>query len=105
MQTSYGRHDRGRHRYCSSLCARQHRRDRCFPVGRVHGRMVHRTAARVPPRGTARRRVTYRAAMAHWPSWPDLVDRWPSRLVATAAEDRLIAHAYDSRLNFQLKIF
>jgi len=98
MQTSYGRHDRGRHRYCSSLCARQHRRDRCFPVGRVHGRMVHRTAARVPPRVTARRRVTYRAAM-------DLVDRWPSRLVATAAEDRLIAHAYDSRLNFQLKIF
>ena len=28
-----------------------------------------------------------------------------ARLVATAAEDRLIAHAYDSRLNFQLKIF
>jgi hypothetical protein len=27
MQTSHGRHDRGRHRYCSSLCARQRRRD------------------------------------------------------------------------------
>jgi len=37
MQTSYGRHDRGRHRYCSSLCARQHRRDRCFPVGNLPG--------------------------------------------------------------------
>jgi hypothetical protein len=24
-----------------------------------------------------------------WPSWPDLGERWPSRLVATAAEERL----------------
>jgi hypothetical protein len=37
-------------------------------------------------------------------SRPDLGERWPSGPVATAAEERLIAHAYDSRLNFQLKI-
>ncbi len=36
MQTSYGRHDhRGRHRYRSRLCARQHGRDHRVPVGRV----------------------------------------------------------------------
>ena len=24
-----------------------------------------------------------------WPAWPDLGERWPARLVATASEDRL----------------
>ena len=67
MQTSYGRHDhRGRHRYSSRLCARQHGRDHRVPVGRVRDRTVHRLAAPAPPR-TARRRVTYRAAVARWP--------------------------------------
>jgi len=28
-------------------------------------------------------------AIANWPGVPDLGERWPSRLVATAAEDRL----------------
>jgi hypothetical protein len=30
--------------------------------------------------------VTYRAAMARWPARPDLGERWPSRLVATAGQ-------------------
>src|SRR6266478_8619534 len=60
MQVSYGRHDhRQRHRYCSRLCARQHRPDHRVPVSRVRDRMVHRSAARAPSQ-TARRRVTYR---------------------------------------------
>ena len=67
MQPSYRRHDhRGRHRYSSHLCASQHRRDHRVPVGRVRDRMVHRSAAPAPPR-TARRRVTYRAAIVRWP--------------------------------------
>jgi hypothetical protein len=50
MQTSYGRHDhRGRHRYNSRLCARQHGRDHRVSVGRVRDRMVHRSAAPAPP--------------------------------------------------------
>ena len=53
MQTSYGRHDhRGRHRYRSRLCARQHGRDHRVPAGRVRDRMVHRSAAPAPPRNT-----------------------------------------------------
>jgi hypothetical protein len=59
MQVSHERHDhQQRHRYCSRLCARQHRPNHRVPVGRVRDRMVHRSAARAPPR-TARRRVTY----------------------------------------------
>ena len=68
MQTSYGRHDhRGRRRYRSRLCARQHGRDHRVLVGRVRDRMVHRSAAPAPPR-TERRRVSYRAAVARWPA-------------------------------------
>jgi hypothetical protein len=44
-------------RYRSRISARQHRRDRRFRGHRVHGRMVHRTAARAPPQ-TAGRVVT-----------------------------------------------
>ena len=40
-------------------------RDHRVPVSRVHDRMVHWSAAPAPPR-TARRRVTYRAAVARW---------------------------------------
>jgi hypothetical protein len=35
--------------------------------GRVRDRMVHRTAARAPPR-TARRRVAYQTAILRWPA-------------------------------------
>jgi hypothetical protein len=51
---------RGRHRYRSHLSARQHRRDRRFHGGRIHGRMVHGSAAQAPR--MVRRRVTYQAA-------------------------------------------
>jgi hypothetical protein len=51
----------------SRLCARQHGRDHRVPVGRVRDRMVHRSTAPAPPR-TARRRVTYRAAILRWPA-------------------------------------
>src|SRR5262245_37241183 len=51
-------HDhRGRHRYRSRLCARQHGRDHRVPVGLIPDRMVHRSTAPAPPR-TARRRLT-----------------------------------------------
>jgi len=42
-------------------------RDHRVLVGRVGDRMVHRSAAPAPPR-TARRRVTYRAAILRWPA-------------------------------------
>src|SRR5262252_1077021 len=58
MQASHGRYDhRGRHRYSSRLCARQHGRDHRVPVGRVRDRMVHWLAAPEPPR-TERTKVT-----------------------------------------------
>jgi hypothetical protein len=60
LHCSYGVGDDESYRYRSRLSVRQHRRDRRFRGGRVHGRMVHRMAARAPR--TARRRVTYRAA-------------------------------------------
>jgi hypothetical protein len=41
MQTSYGRH-----RYSSSLCARQLGRHHHFAAGRVRHRMVHRAFGR-----------------------------------------------------------
>jgi hypothetical protein len=57
MQTSYERKDhRGRHRYRSHLCARQHGRDHRVLVGRVGDRMVHWSAAPAPPR-TEKRRI------------------------------------------------
>jgi hypothetical protein len=67
MQTSYGRHDhRGRHRYSSRLCARQHGRDHRVLVGRIGDRMVHRSARQ--HRREQRGRVTYRAAILRWPA-------------------------------------
>src|SRR5262249_7140162 len=54
MQVSHKHHDhRQWHRYCSRLCARKHRRDHRVLVGRVRHRMVHRSAARAPPRTDA----------------------------------------------------
>jgi hypothetical protein len=71
MQTSYERQDhRGRHRYRSHLCARQHGRDHRVSVGRFRGRIVHRAAAPAPPR-TARRRVTYSSINRALTMWCD----------------------------------
>jgi hypothetical protein len=53
---------RQRHRSCSHLCACQHRRDRRFSRGRVHGRMVHRTEARAASQTGRTRVVTARRA-------------------------------------------
>ena len=39
------------------------------------------------PLGCAKSR--HQAGRRRWPSWSDLGERWPSRLVATAAENRL----------------
>jgi hypothetical protein len=59
MLTSYERQEHcGRHRYRSHLSARQYGRDHRVSVRRVRDWIVHRSAARAPPR-TARRRVTY----------------------------------------------
>jgi hypothetical protein len=85
MQTSYVRHDhREWHRYRSRLCARQHGRDHRVPVGRVRDRMVHRSAARAPLR-TARRRVTYRAALTSGPESPATGTSSGAREAAMAA--------------------
>jgi hypothetical protein len=54
---------RGRHRYRSRLPAGEHRRDRRFRGGRVHGRMVHGAAARAWPRTPRRRVILLGAAM------------------------------------------
>jgi len=35
-----------------------------------------------------------------WPAWPDLGERWPSRLVATATEDR-VSFSPSSRQSFR----
>src|SRR5262245_46172463 len=74
MQTSHGRYDhRGRHRYSSRLCARQHGRDHRVPVGRVRDRMVHWLAAPAPPR-TERTKVTTEQPWAPL-AWIDAFDR------------------------------
>src|SRR5262249_44620046 len=39
--------------------------------------------------GTAMALTERSRSYCGWPSWPDLGRRWPARLVATAAEDRL----------------
>jgi len=55
MQTSYGRHD--------------HEDGTAIVLACVRDRMVHWSAAAAPaPPRTARRTVTYRAAVARWPT-------------------------------------
>jgi hypothetical protein len=84
---------------------------RCFPAwcdaGFVGSSMVSFTAAydhagagrsarafklrdRAPAISPRARGATWsRSCRGRWPSWPDLGERWSSRLVATAAENRL----------------
>src|SRR6516162_1521327 len=68
----------------SRLSARQHGRDHRVPVGRVRDRMVHWSAARAPLR-TARRRVTYRAALTSGPESPATGTSSGAREAAMAA--------------------
>jgi hypothetical protein len=48
------------------------------------------------------------AARRCWPAWPDLGDRWPSRLVATAAEGSLrnveVAEISDLKNDYNLSL-
>jgi hypothetical protein len=91
---------RGRHRYRSRLCARQHGRDYRVLVGRVCDWTVHRSAAPAPPR-TARRRITYqgqaRPAVLRCPEMGDPAEpipqagRYSRRL---SAEGMVTRHAY-----------